>query len=110
MTHFQLIVTKVCFAFSVGSSPRLLACGSFPPLLACGAGRRRGKRPPSPRAGSHDGSEKELFACLKELRNSVAAKMSLLICVMGDEAAPFHHGVTENITPKQGGKQFVAFE
>ena len=36
--------------------------------------------------------------------------MPLLICVMGDEAAPFHHGVTESITPKQGGKQFSAFE
>jgi hypothetical protein len=29
---------------------------------------------------------------------------------MGDEAAPFHPGVTEKITPKHGGKQFSDFE
>jgi hypothetical protein len=36
--------------------------------------------------------------------------MPLLNCVIGDEAAPFHHGVAEKITPKQGGKQFSEFE
>ena len=51
-----------------------------------------------------------MFACLKELRNSAAAKLALLICVMGDEAAPCHPGVTEKITPKHGGKQFSEFE